>query len=610
MWGAFPLFLKVCLIFVIACFVLYLFLRFLPFPELDAFQDGRRYGFVLESADGRELRVFPAPDGVKREWADEIDIPENVKRVFITAEDKRFYFHPGVDPAAVAAGIIRNARAKHIVSGASTITMQLARLVKPRASSMRGKITEAFDALRLETRLSKKRILELWLNNIPFGSNIEGLASFSRARFGCPVTQLSAPQATALAVVPRRPSRYDPVYDAAASLSAAERLALRCGVDVEETADAVQEAAVGADVRSANPFYAPHFTERARSVLFQEYASRAPTSSKIVKNIRTTLDLDLQLYAEDRLQAELEKLAGNRVSNGAALVIDNKTGAVICYVGSASWFDDEALGKIDGVQARNQPGSCLKPFLYALALDNGFDANAILPDIPSVFGADEAYSPANFNRRFNGPVRMRVALASSFNVPAVWMLSQLGVGRFEDCLVSMGFDSITEGRGSYGTGLALGNAEVSLEELTQAFSIFRRNGMSQSIVFFTQESLGSVFLGNASKDAVSQNKKIFSDYAAFVIADILSDKASRFPGFGTASAFSTPFEAMFKTGTANQYQDIWALGASRRWTAGVWMGNFSGETVVGSTGSYWKRRILRRKMYCSVRRGKQARQKA
>ncbi|MDR0375384.1 MAG: penicillin-binding protein 1C [Treponema sp.] len=575
--------------FALFSFAAFLALRVLPYPELAEFRK-RDYSLALTDKNGVTLRVFPARDGVRREWTDIQDVPQSVRNVFIRAEDKRFYYHIGVDPVAVVAGAARNASAGRVVSGASTITMQLARLIKPHARGFGGKMAEAVDALRLEARLSKDAILELWLNAIPFGSNIEGIGAFSRARFGVAATELDAARAAALAVVPRRPGLYDPVYNAEASLAAAKQLAARCGVDDGAVAAAVAEAAAPADALAAgaqtgakNPFYAPHFAERTRALL----SSRAEPLDAAHgvharRPVKTTLDLDLQLYAEERLGAELAKLSLNRVSNGSVLAIENSTGAVLCYVGSASWFDDAVSGKIDGVRTRNQPGSCLKPFLYALALDSGFGPNAILPDIPSVFGAGEAYIPANFNRRFNGPARMRVALASSLNVPAVWMLERIGVSRFEDNLVSLGFVSIAEKRGAYGTGLALGNAEVSLEELARAFSAFQREGKLVDLRFIEEDTGG---------DRSANGAQAMSPYAAFVIRDILSDKASRWMGFGAAPMFSTPFQAMFKTGTANQYQNIWALGATRRWTVGVWMGNFSGATVVGKTGSSIPARI-------------------
>jgi len=559
--------IKIAVIVCACLLALYAVLRFTPYPELDNYLN-RSYGFTALDRKGRPLRVFPAADGVKREWLPIGEIPATVLRVFVRAEDARFYLHPGVDPAAVIAAGLRNLRAGRIVSGASTITMQLARILKPREHGLRGKFLEAIDALRLEARLSKKRILELWINGIPFGGNIEGLPAASRARFGRTASGLDDARTALLAVIPRRPGLYDPALPSNenAAINAALALARRCRLNLNEAAltEAASEAAPGKLANEKTPFFAPQFTDRIAAGGRQ--------------SARTTLDLELQLYAEKRLAWELALLERNRVSNGAVLAVDNSNGEVLVYIGSASWFDDDKGGKIDGVRVRNQPGSCLKPFLYALALEKGFTPNDILPDIPTVFGGSEAYSPGNFNRRFNGPVRLRIALASSLNIPAVYLLEQLGVNNFENWLAGFGFDSIAASTGSYGLGLALGNAEVSLEELTRAFSVFPRGGRALSLVFT---------IATRKEEA----RHLMSPYSAWIITDILSDQASRFTGFGVAPTLSTEFPSMFKTGTANQFQHIWALGATGRYTVGVWMGNFSGETVVGKTGSSIPARI-------------------
>ncbi|MDR2517868.1 MAG: transglycosylase domain-containing protein [Spirochaetaceae bacterium] len=537
-------------------------LRCIPYPELAAYQR-RPYGLALYDRNGAVLRVSPAPDGVKREWAPLEAVPLQAARLFIRAEDRRFYFHAGIDPLAAAARALKNLRAKRVVSGASTITMQLARLIRPHRRGAGGKAQEAWDALRLEARLSKRAILELWLNSIPFGSNIEGLAAITRARFALPVSRLDQGRAALLAVIPRRPGAYDPALYPERAAQAALELGKRAGLALTE--EAVRAAAREArqDNPGKAPFHAPHFAERVGAMLKDGGA----------RSVKTTLDLPLQAYAETRLAAELAGLRHNRVTNGAVLAVENQTGAVRIYAGSSSWFNDEVSGKIDGVRARNQSGSCLKPFLYAKALDCGFGPSSILPDIPTIFGAGEAYIPGNFNRRFNGPVRLRVALASSLNIPAVCLLERLGVRAFEEYLASLGFQSVAEGMGTYGAGLALGNAEVSLEELVRAFAVFPRGGSALSLRWL--EGQAEAAPGGA----------VMSPYAAWVIADILSDRSSRFVGFGPAPSMAASSGAMFKTGTANQYQHIWALGATRRYTVGVWMGNFSGETVVGKTGS-------------------------
>ena len=561
------------IIFIPLCLAVlfYLFLVILPFPELDAFRE-RSWGTVISDRNGFVLRVLPAADGVKREWAPLSEIPSGAVNIFIRAEDKRFYFHHGVDVMSVARSFLRNMQAGRTVSGASTITMQLARLVNPHSGGLSGKAREAWDALRVETKLSKNKILELWLNSIPFGSNIEGLPAMTRSRFGFSVMELDENRAALLAPVPRRPGFYDPALNPDAAVSAALALSERCGFRLreDELRDAAKEAThtVQGNNDPRAPFFAPHFTERIR--LSEQFSAH--------RSVHSTLDLNLQSYAEEQLAQELSLISRNRVSNGAILAIENDTGAVRIYAGSASWFDETVSGKIDGVRFRGQPGSCLKPFLYALAIDTGFSPADIIPDLPTVFGSSQAYIPMNFNNRFNGPVRLRIALASSLNIPAVYLLERLGVRVFEEYLIALGFDSIKETMGTHGTGLALGNAEVSLEEMVRGFSAFPRRGSPAELKW-------------AEDQQVVSSRSVMTDYAAWIITDILSDRSSRFVGFGSAPTLATPFESMFKTGTANQFQHIWALGATSRFTVGVWMGNFSGETVVGSTGSSIPARI-------------------
>ena len=543
----------------------YLFLLLLPFPELDEFR-ARSYGTVITDRNGIILRVLPADDGVRREWASLDEIPPGAVKIFIRAEDRRFYFHPGVDVFSVARSFVQNMRAGRTVSGASTITMQLARIIRPHCGGYAGKIREVWDALRLEARLSKSEILELWLNNIPFGSNIEGLPAMARARFGRSIRELDENRAALLAPVPRRPAFFDPALNPGAAVAAALVLSERLNLGLRENDLWAAASETAGPLRMPDdaraPFFAPHFTERIRLSALHAGHHR----------FHSTLDLNFQRYAQEMLAQELSFLYHNRVSNGAVLAIENDTGAVRVYVGSACWFDDSVFGKIDGVRTRAQPGSCLKPFLYALAIDMGFTPADIMPDIPTIFGSREAYVPSNFNNRFNGPVRLRVALASSLNIPSVYILERIGLRAFEEYLINLGFDSIKNTIGTHGLGLALGNAEVSLEEMVRGFSVFPRLGSIAELAFKEGQNNSS-------------NRLLMSEYAAWIITDILSDRPSRFMGFGPAPVMATPFESMFKTGTANQFQHIWALAATRRFTVGVWMGNFSGETVVGTTGS-------------------------
>lgn len=545
-----------------------------PYPELECFE---RLPFSVELTDraGRALTVLPLPDGTWREYAALAQIPELLTRVFVASEDRIFYAHFGVDPGAILRAARDNLASGEVVSGGSTITMQLASIVEPTPAGLAGKLTEAIRAIRLELRLSKQRTLELWLNSLPFGSGATGVVSAAKRYFGRPPAELSVEEILLLAVIPRRPAAFDPTRHPEAAAAAAAALAVRIEVATSESEllaaarAAVDRAAEGTDrARYPRAQLAPHFTRFIASQLTEdELAAGIP--------IETTLDLEVQEAAEAALRARISAAERNRISNGAALVVDNRNGAIVAYVGSADFFDTSRDGQVDGVQIRRQPGSTVKPFLYTLALENGFTPATILPDIESEFGGAEIYVPQNFNRRFNGPVRLRVALASSLNVPAVHMLERLGVQAFADFLITLGFDSISDMRDEVGIGLALGNAEVRLWELVRAFSLFPRDGVPLELRWRETDSAASGDVNRAS----------ISPYAAGAIRSVLSDTVGRVAGFGTRSVLDAPFEAMFKTGTSNQFNNIWALGASADLTVGVWMGNFSGETVVGTPGS-------------------------
>ncbi len=552
------------------CLVLQLLLTFWPYPELADFRH-KPYSLHILDRGGVLLSVFALENGQKREYASLSDMPPVLLQVFINAEDAHFYSHRGYDLPALLRALGQNLSQGEIVSGASTITMQLARLISPHGQGYGGKLEEIFHALLLESRMSKDEILELWLNSIPFGFNTVGVASAAKVFFGVPLEHLSPAQCVLLALIPRSPAKYNPRAGGREITEAALKLAGRLGIPL--AAGEIKQALSTAGKSAAQyrwPFLAPHFVNYVAARLTdKDLASGKP--------VYTSLNLDLNMAAAAVLKGKIASAYGNRIHNGACLLVDNKTGEILAYVGSQDYFDDEYGGQIDGIQIKNQPGSTLKPYLYALALDNGFTAASILPDIPSDFGGDEVYIPLNFNERFNGPVRLRVALASSLNIPAVHLLERLGVKNFTDKLVELGFNSIRDQASSVGIGLALGNAEVSLYELVGAFGVFTRNGIFLPLTWKKQNP--------GDPGSALQAKQVFRPSSAGIICDILSDRKSRIAGFGPSSILNTPFPAIFKTGTSNQFNNIWAIGATPRYTMGVWMGNFSGQTVIGAPGS-------------------------
>jgi penicillin-binding protein 1C len=675
---------------------LWLGLRFSPYPELQTFLD-RPYSIRFYDRNGVLAQIPSLGEGLRREFLSLEEIPEEVKAVFILAEDRRFYAHPGIDPLAIARAFFQNLRSGRRVSGASTITMQLARIIgnyqgdscdnirgngrsnnrggsrdnnqgnsqsggrdngqsssranspnnnqsgnrsgdpansqgdsqdnnlgssrnnnqsNNRAGSLIRKLAEALNALRLEARLSKDEILELYLNSAPFGFQTEGAASSARTFFAMDLSMLSPAQIFCLAVIPRRPGFYNPLDSPENSLAAARELQSRFRGDKKLAAAWPHLAAVATPdwdyaLHSARrfdyPFELPHLirhvaaalkerprlVRHAAAVLEERPPQTAPRKRRsqpaLPTELRLSADLDLQRRLEGLIAGNVSRHYASRLTNGAAIVIDNATGEILAWVGSADYRDAGAAGQIDGVLTLNQPGSSMKPFLYALALESGFSPAAVVPDIPMNFGSRELYIPQNFNNRFNGPMLFRSALASSLNIPAVHLLYRLGVRSYAEKLLSLGFDSLAAVPGAEpesaaeqaGLGLALGNAPVSLAELVRAFSVFPRDGLLVPLSW------------EASSGGQPPAERVFSADTARLICSFLSDSGARTLAFGTARNFRAPFPAIFKTGTANQYQSIVALGATPRFSAAVWMGNFTGETVVGKTGSSLPAAIVR-----------------
>jgi penicillin-binding protein 1C len=570
---------------------------------LDAFLK-RPYSIRFYDRNGNLAQIPALGEGLRREFAGLEEIPGEVKAVFILAEDRRFYTHPGVDPAALVRAFFQNLRSGRRVSGASTITMQLARLIgESRGRSLGRKIAEALNALRLEARLSKDEILELYLNSAPFGFQTEGAASAARTFFAAGLSTLSPAQIFCLAVIPRRPGFYNPLENPENCRAAAEDLQNRFKKDTKLAAAWPLLAAVNSGdwdyaLRSARrfdyPFEMPHFIRYVSAALggrAEAAAEKRARRSRPVfpTEIRLSADLALQHYVEGLVAGNVARYYSSRLTNGAAVVIDNESGEILAWVGSADYRDAGAAGQIDGALALNQPGSSMKPFLYAMALENGFKPTDVLADIPMNFGDRELYIPQNFNNRFNGPMLFRSALASSLNIPAVYLLYRLGVRNYAEKLRSLGFDSLGAVSGTEpetaaeraGLGLALGNAPVSIAELVRAFSVFPRDGLLLPLAW------------EAGAGEVPPEQRIFQADTARIICSFLSDPSARVLAFGSARNFKAPFPVIFKTGTANQYQSIVALGATPRFSAAVWMGNFTGETVIGKTGSSIPAAIVR-----------------
>jgi len=522
----------------------------------------------IEDRHGLPLRETRSEDGSRGGWVSYEDIDPDVIRAFLAAEDHHFFRHHGIDARAVARAAWTDLRAHRVVSGASTLSMQTARLLVPIPRTVVGKVRQALWALRLEAHLDKERIFELYLNRLPLGQGALGVSAAARLYFDASATDLSPGQAALLASLAHAPSRDNPLVDPQAAARRRDAVLQRMGAEGYLSADEAARAREEPVLRppTGARFLAPHFT----TWLLQRRAAGAAETGVV----RTTLDLELQtaLEGEVRHTVDLLKNVGGR--DAAVVVLDNRTGGVLAWVGSPDFWADRD-GQVDMVVSARQPGSALKPFLYGAAFDRGVTAATVLPDVPHTWATSTGpYTPQNYDRRFHGPVRARQALASSFNVPAVVLTDRLGTATLLHTLHDAGFAALGHSADYYGLGLALGNGEVTLLELADAYRGLARGGVWQPV---------RPLLDDASAPQ-PPGRRFMSAGAAAIVLDILSDPVARMPGFGTETPFDFPFPAAAKTGTSRHFTDNWAVATTAGFTVAVWVGNFNGQPMDGVSG--------------------------
>lgn len=542
-----------------------------PFPidRLDpAVTEGRR----LFDRHGRLLRDAPGRASRGR-WRSLAALGPWIGPAFVAIEDHRFDDHWGVDLRGIARAAWRNLTAGRVVAGGSTITQQVVQLTLPQPRTLWGKAKEAIWALRLERACGKTAILTQYVNRAPFGHGAIGVEAAAQQYFGRPAAALTLAQSALLAGVPLAPSRLNPFTDPEAA-RARQRIVLRRmhavgAIDAAQLAEALAEPIAFAP--RDHVFAAPHFTSWALTAL-----ADAPPSGVV-----TTLDLDVQRVVEDAVASTLPPLADKGVGQAAVVVLDSRTGDVLAWLGSADFFAAPD-GQVDMVVGRRQPGSTLKPFVYGLGLEQGFTAASALPDLPLFFPTGlGGYRPRNYDRRFHGWVRLRTALANSYNVPAVWMAHTVGPGAVLERLAALGFGSLTRSVEFYGLGLALGNGEVQLIELANAYRTLANGGRHAPWRWRSDAPLPPM-------------TRVMPAPIARLLTDILADGPARAPAFGAGGPLRTPYPAAVKTGTSTDFTDNWTVGYTTAVTVGVWTGNFDGapmEGVSGVTGAapIWRR---------------------
>jgi penicillin-binding protein 1C len=556
---------------------------FTPLPaELVSPSGYGGYGESLRfvDRDGALLREVRAGDAARARWVPLADLGEAAKKAMVAAEDRRFWIHPGVDPLSILRAIASSAVHRRVTSGASTLTMQLARLVRPHPRTLRGKLSEMALALRIEASLPKERILEEYVNRAPFGPSLRGIDAASRYWFDKEPKELSLAEAATLASLPRGPDLYALNRHADRAARRRDRVLSRM-----EAAGSISEAdreRAASEPLFVEPFRgafgAPHLVQA-----LYDGGLGSPPLRGLADEVTTTVTRDLEREAETATAVTVRSLEARHVTAASVVVLDNATGEVLAYVGAPDPVADANGAWTDGVRALRQPGSTLKPFVYGLAMESlGFTAASVLPDVDLHLDVEGGvYTPLDYDERYHGPVRLREALGSSLNVPAVWTANELGPERIVERLRQLGITTLKEEASYYGPAIALGDGEVSLLELTNAYATIARGGEWKPVVTVrsAREKGAAVTLPPAAAA-----RRVMPRAVADVLADVLADPDARVAAFGSRSALELAFPVAAKTGTSKGFRDNWTIGFTREVTVGVWVGNFDGSAMEGVSG--------------------------
>ncbi len=534
------------------------------------------YSTVVESKDGQLLGAKIADDG---QWRFPLSdsIPEKYKTCLLAFEDHYFYYHPGINPVSLVKAFGRNVKAKKIVSGGSTITMQLSRLArKGKRRNIYNKLVEMVWALNLELRFSKEEILIKYASNAPFGGNVVGLEAASWRYYNRPPTQLSWAESAMLAVLPNAPSLMYPGKQNQQLMTKRNRLLNKLFVSEKIDSITYQLSVVEPVPEKVYvlPSNAYHLVERANQ-------------EKKGKRICTTINKSIQYDVVQKVAQHHQLLQANQVHNVAVLVIETQTQNVLAYVGNFSDLNDTEHGyHNDIIQSPRSTGSILKPFLYTAMTDRGMlTPNMLVPDIPSRFGG---FTPVNFDQKYDGAVKASEALARSLNIPAVRMLQQFGVEPFYDFLKQAGMNTLSQPAGHYGLSLILGGCEATMWDLGGMYS-----SMANILVEYEQND------GVYSASPFRKLNWICSDKNHFLENEASQPKLKAASVYQTLSAllnvkrpedeagwesFAASRKIAWKTGTSFGFRDAWAVGITHDYTVVVWAGNADGEGRSGLTG--------------------------
>ncbi len=570
----------------------------------------RREGFSTKILDRNGKSLYDIFEDERRTPIKIDEIPLYLKQATIAIEDKNFYNHSGFDILGTLRGVSR-LFTRGYAQGGSTLTQQLVKnvLLNSERSILR-KLKEFVLSVQIERKYSKDEILQMYLNEAPYGGNARGVETASEIYFGKSAKNLNLLESAILAGMPQLPSRYSPYSSTPkAYIERTENVLRRMREDGYISSD--QEQASLTELpdfkfqTKGSSFKAPHFVQYVQKILEERYGEKVVEQGGL--KVTTTLDLELQEKTQNIVAEEIEKVESQRITNGGAVVVDPKTGEILAMVGSKRFDDPNYDGQVNVTVALRQPGSSFKPFTYVTAFKEGFTPSYMLMDVATTFPGGEGqpdYNPVNYDGKYRGPVQLRYALGNSLNIPAVKLIALVGIKDVLNMAYNLGLNSLpptNETLSRVGLSLTLGGGEVRLLEMTTAYSAFFNGGLRVDPISIlkVEDSDGKVLEQHNLAAGGKKGKQVISAEEAFLIADILSDNEARKETFGTNSLLNIPGrQVAVKTGTTNDKRDNWTIGGTQDRAIGVWVGNNDNSPMlnvasgVSGASPIWRRVVI------------------
>ncbi len=588
------IFIFIFAVSIVAAAGLLFWISTLEIPDLSAFEERR----VLQSTKiydrTGEVLLYDLHQDVKRTVVPFEEISYHIKNATVAIEDDNFYNHYGIEPLSILRAILANFQKGDLLSGqgGSTITQQVIKnSILEKEKTVTRKVKEWILAIKLERMLSKEEILSTYLNESPYGGTIYGVEEASQSFFGKKAKDVSLAEAAYLAALPQLPTYYSPYGKNKAALDERKNLVLERmrikEIISEEEYEVAKSSVVEFQPQAITGIRAPHFVMYVREYLAEKYGEEALAERGL--RVITTLDWDLQKEAErivaEKGAANVEKF---KADNAGMIAVDPKTGDLLVMVGSRDYFSDEIDGNFNITLSPRQPGSSIKPFIYASAFAKGYLPDTVLFDVRTQFSPQCApdstssespcYSPNNYNNKFIGPISMRNALAQSLNIPAVKTLYLAGVKNSLKLAADMGITTLND-PDRYGLTLVLGGGEVKLLDMTYAYSVFANEGMKSTPrnILRIEDNRGNIVEENQI-----ESKRVLDKNVALMISDVLSDNVARTPLWGANSLVNFPGKSVAsKTGSTNSLRDAWLMGYSPTIAVGTWVGNNNNTPMGG-----------------------------